>query len=71
MIIKIIPRLKAIKKQSGHVSAQNDEEKVVASDLKKDLLRRNEQLSQVSVTFEYFSKNWSDQRKNLKSAFYF
>jgi len=40
-------RLKAIKKQSGHVSAQNDEEKVVASDLKKDLLRRNEQLSQM------------------------
>ena len=40
-------RLKAIKKQMGHVVAENDEERAALSDLNKDLLRRNEQVAQV------------------------
>ena len=45
-------RLKAIKKQMGHVVAENDEEQAALSDLNKDLLRRNEQLVQVYTQIE-------------------
>ena len=40
-------RLKAIKKQMGHVKAETDEEKDDVKELGQDLMRRNEQLAQV------------------------
>merc|ERR1719411_444586 len=40
-------RLKAIKKQMGHVKAETDEEKDDVKELGQDLMRRNEQLAQM------------------------
>ncbi len=64
-------RLKAIRKQMGHVKAESDEEKTDLQDLNKDLLRRSEQLSQVILelnplarsSFEFESGHWLSMSK--------